>query len=658
MKSCVISRSLLLGFLLVPVNVYWMLYMEVVWNQGYATLLSLYFNVLFTLLALVLINAFLRRLWPGRALRQQELLVVFVMLNIGTSLAIFLEYLVPVMVYPYRFATPENQWERLIWPYLPSWLTVSDPTAVKLYYEGHAVLETWAHLRPWLKPLLLWSGFTLLVVWVMVCLNALLRRQWTEHERLGYPIVRIPLEITAERDAPFRAGLFWGGFLLAAGIDLLNGLSFLYPFLPSLSVKRQAFFPLQGAARPWNAVHLVTYAFHPFAIGLGYFLPQDLLFSSWFFYWFAKAQSVGAAAIGWDDWDGDLYFRIAPYLNEQSCGAMLGLVLFALWALRRSRRTGAHGRRHLLRADESVSTPPHTHTSIPPPSADEPLSCRAASLGAALGFLLLVGFMVMAGMSLWVAGLFFGLFFALSLAVTRMRAQFGPPASGLFLTAPNRVLYNGLGVDLLGPRNLTALTYLHWLHRMYSGSPMPHQLEAFKLAEQQNLRYRGMVGAILLAALVSIPFSFWTVLHLSYDLGQDTAATAQTQNYFGREPLVTLQSLLQRPHGGPDWGAVTAVVVGCLFTLFLMVMRTRFLWWPFHPVGYALTSAYATHILWLSMLLAWIIKSLVVRYGGLRFYRRGMPFFLGLLLGEFVVGSAWGLIGVACRRRTYVFWPY
>jgi hypothetical protein len=193
---------------------------------------------------------------------------------------------------------------------------------------------------------------------------------------------------------------------------------------------------------------------------------------------------------------------------------------------------------------------------------------------------------------------------------------------------------------------------------MYSGSPMPHQLEAFKLAERQNLRYRGMIGAILLSAAVAVLFSFWTVLHLSYDLGQDTAATAGTQNYFGREPLVTLQGLLQRTHGGPDLGALAAVGGGCLFTLFLMVMRTRFLGWPFHPVGYALTSAYATHILWLSMLLAWIIKSLIVRYGGLRLYRRGMPFFLGLLLGEFVVGSAWGLVGVVCRMRTYVFWPY
>jgi type VI secretion system protein VasG len=46
-------RSLGLGALLVPVYCYWMLYMEVAWNQGYATLLSLYFNTVFTLTVLV-----------------------------------------------------------------------------------------------------------------------------------------------------------------------------------------------------------------------------------------------------------------------------------------------------------------------------------------------------------------------------------------------------------------------------------------------------------------------------------------------------------------------------------------------------------------------------------------------------------------------------
>jgi Domain of unknown function (DUF6784) len=37
---------------------------------------------------------------------------------------------------------------------------------------------------------------------------------------------------------------------------------------------------------------------------------------------------------------------------------------------------------------------------------------------------------------------------------------------------------------------------------------------------------------------------------------------------------------------------------------------------------------------------------------------RAAPFFLGLILGEFVVGSLISLLGVLIGTPTYVFWPY
>ena len=43
---------------------------------------------------------------------------------------------------------------------------------------------------------------------------------------------------------------------------------------------------------------------------------------------------------------------------------------------------------------------------------------------------------------------------------------------------------------------------------------------------------------------------------------------------------------------------------------------------------------------------------------GLKGYRRAAPFFLGLILGEFVVGSLISLLGVLLGTPTYVFWPY
>jgi hypothetical protein len=101
-----------------------------------------------------------------------------------------------------------------------------------------------------------------------------------------------------------------------------------------------------------------------------------------------------------------------------------------------------------------------------------------------------------------------------------------------------------------------------------------------------------------------------------------------------------------------------AIVAGFLFSLFLLLMRTRFAWWPFHPVGYAVSGSWSMGLLWGPLLIAWVIKILVLRWGGLRLYRRGLPLFLGLIIGECVAGALWSLIGVGFQMKTYVFWPY
>jgi hypothetical protein len=543
------------------------------------------------------------------------------------------------MVYPFRYATPENHWAELVHPYIPQWLSVRDPEALQHYYGGDASFETQRAVAPWLLPLALWGGFTITVLGVMLCLNALVRQRWTEHERLGYPIVRIPLELAADQ-VPFRSGLFWIGFALSAGLDTYNGLALLWPWLPQIPIKRREWWPARGLSRPWNAIALVPLSWHPFAIGMAYFMPQDMLFSSWFFFWFAKAQAVAASTIGWTTWSGDDYFRFAPYLREQSFGALIGLLAFAAWMARGALR--------------GPSTPGGRRG----PRTDEPLSARVALTGVCCGLLVLTVFLVSAGMSLAVAVTYLLMFFAVSLAVTRLRAQFGPPGAGLLLTAPNSIIFAAFGLRNLGPRNLTMLASMHWLQRMYSGSPMPHQLEAFKIAQLRGWQYRPLLRAIMLAGALAIIASFWTILHLSYDLGQDSARVAATQNYFGREPLMILDNNLHSPDRGPDLGAMGGVAAGGGFALLLVMMQMRFAWWPFHPVGYALVSSYITHILWWPMLLSWMLKTVLLRYGGWRSHRRGIPLFLGLILGEFVVGSLWGLLGVALRRPTYVFWPY
>ena len=90
----------------------------------------------------------------------------------------------------------------------------------------------------------------------------------------------------------------------------------------------------------------------------------------------------------------------------------------------------------------------------------------------------------------------------------------------------------------------------------------------------------------------------------------------------------------------------------------LMVARHRFSWWPLHPLGFPVSMGWVMNQIWFSIFLAWLVKVTVLKYGGPRFYRSTRPFFLGVVLGQFVVGGVWlvidGLTGtVGNQIRVY-----
>jgi uncharacterized membrane protein len=104
-------------------------------------------------------------------------------------------------------------------------------------------------------------------------------------------------------------------------------------------------------------------------------------------------------------------------------------------------------------------------------------------------------------------------------------------------------------------------------------------------------------------------------------------------------------------------GAATAATgLGALFTLFLGAMRSRFTWWVWHPVGYATCSSWSMGKLWACLFVAWLAKGIITRYGGAKAYQKALPFFVGLVLGDFVVGSLWGIFGAIRHIPVYHFW--
>lgn len=630
------ARSVVISLLLIPPTSYWVIQMELIRYQGHPTTISLYFNVIFTLLILLVINAGLRWLAPRYALRQAEFLVVYSMLSIASSLAghDMLQVLLPTLPHPYWFATPANKWKAEIWPLLPRWLMMGNERAMRAFYEGDSSLYWRQNYLPWLRPVAWWSTFVFAMVWVDLCLNSLLRRRWMETERLGYPIIYLPVQMTDERARLFWNRRLWWGFGVAAMVDIVNGLNVFYPKLPIIPARFAHFNVDQYLAYPpFNMLMGMRAALYPFAIGLGFLLPTDLLFACWFFYFFWRVEIVASSYVGWRE------IPRFPFIEEQSLGAYLGLAAFALWVgrgyLRDVWRT-AWGRQKPFAEDR------------------EAMPYRVAMVGCVVGVVYMGWFYHRMGMVLWVVPIYFGVHFLIVTAVTRVRAELGPPAHDLHHIGPEIVLGRVIGPSILNGRTLTAFSLGYWFNRAYRCVPMPHQLEAMKIGWDLRLSLRRYAVALMLAAALGIPAAFWAMLHGYYVHGASRNPSAATVA-FGGEAWQQLAAWLNNPEP-PERPALYAVVAGFLFTLLLMAMRTRFAWWVFHPVGYAVSSSWSMNLLWLPLLIAWLAKVSLMRYGGGNAYRKAVPVALGLILGEFTVGSFWCLYGLVRHVDVYPFW--
>ncbi len=616
-------RAILIGTALTVPNVYWILDSA---GQGYPTTISLYFNVIFCIFILTGVNLALKQVLPRVAFQQGELLTIYVMLAIASSLAghDVLRVLIPMIPYAFWYATPENDWAHLFHRYIPDWIAVKDRTFLTEYYRGETSLYQWEIVEGWMTTTLTWGGFLCALVFVMVFINTLVRKQWTEHEKLSYPIIQLPLELTnVGKTGLLTNKMMWLGFGIAGAIDVLNGLHYLFPTVPSLGGRLYDLRPF-FTQKPWSAIGWTPVAVFPFAVGMAFFIPLDLSFSCWFFYLFWKAERIFGDALGIRGLPN------FPFTDEQSFGAYIGLFVIAIIATRK----------HLAQVARKIFKQRKGEDS------DEPMSYLGMVLCLIGSLMVIAIFCNAAGMSIWAIAVFFGIYYAISTAVTRMRAELGSPVHDLHFIGPDEMMPRIFGTRLLGPRNLTMLAYLFSFNRAYRGHPMPHILEGFKLAERTRISNRRLLIAMCVAIVIGTFASFWAFYHISYIEG--------ARNWFAGRPFNRLQSWLTSPRA-PDIPASIAMCVGFLITGFLMIMRIRLFWWPFHPAGFAISSSWSMNVFWFSIFVSSVIKWIILKQGGMNLHRKLIPFFLGLILGEFVVGGVWSLIGITLDKPMYRF---
>jgi hypothetical protein len=171
------------------------------------------------------------------------------------------------------------------------------------------------------------------------------------------------------------------------------------------------------------------------------------------------------------------------------------------------------------------------------------------------------------------------------------------------------------------------------------------------MAENARVSNKGLLVALVIAIFVSLFSVYWANLDVTFREGADAGAGG-FKDWVGRETFNRLQRWLQFP-SDPDWTRISYMSGGFVFVFILTVMRMRFVWWPFHPAGYALAISYAMDYFWFAFFVSWLVKFILIKQGGIKTHRKAAPFFLGLILGDYVLGSCWAILGPVFGFRNY-----
>lgn len=627
-------RSVLIGFLAIIPAVFWGVYGDVV-SQTDLTSTSLMMPPILILVVLIIVNGLIGRRYPSRKLTQREMITIYAMLTVAVVLSGMglLQFLCTTLGAVYHYETPQNNWKSFL-DHVPAWLLPQPLSSLEGFYKGGESIPWHA----WWRPVVIWSGFFFTLLFCMLCINAIVRKQWMDRERLTFPIVFLPLEMTDPKTGFFSNRLMWLGFAIAAGVETMNSLNWLFPTVPHLQIRAYDLAPF-FVNKPWNAMGYFPTTFYPLAIGLGFLLSTEVSFSCWFFYVLTKLENVFVSAMGWTGAAGGL--SQPPYITQQGTGAFIGIVLVVIWL----------GRRHFSDVLRKAF-----HGAPDVDDSNEPLSYRTATFGLAGGFVAMIIFCAVTGLSPVVGAGFLGIYLIFSTTIARMRAEAGPAWTMGPDWDANQTLISPIGSSAFSKQNLVMLAYLNWFAIEMRCDPMPGQIESMKMAQAVKMRQQTMMLVMVLAIVVGVAVGFWACLAVWYEFGAGTAKVEPWRTWMGAVPFTRVEAALNNPRL-PDLAGLAAMTFGAGLTIFLSVMRTQFLWFPFHPAGYVLANTGTMYWLWLPFLIAWLAKLILIRYGGIKAYRAALPFFLGLILGDYVISSLWALAGSIFGIQMYRCFP-
>jgi hypothetical protein len=577
-------------------------------------------------------NALVKRIFPKLSFNSRELRVMLCSLWIGASFTGYnwITQWIGAMAAPRYFASPENRWKELIFDHLPWWMFPANYSGVvESFYLGlpDGAALPWGS---WLAPVF-WAGSAALAMTgIGLGITAIFQKQWAEHERLTYPLAEVTLDLTEGFDRkkgwpPFvKERLFWVGFAIAAIPILWNIIAYWVPAFPRLAI----FDPL-GSRRteiPRYLIWAFSYRLLPTVIGFTFLCDLNILFSLWSMHIFGQVITYAMNRVGFTVGMAGQEAKAGEIFSTFSHGVMLGLVFWALWA----------ARDHLKQFWRQVRIPVD-----PSKSVASVLSARGATLSILFGAGYMIFWLQASGYSLAIAMGWLFLFWASIFAAMKYLA-----ASGFAYLWPHwsqeipEILTGTTGMN---NSTLVASRLIGW--RVLAGWRIPPALpHVFKLIGSG----RSTGSLILISSLVGLISASVYAIWLCYTEGGGTFRTwslvgAPQGLYNGMVSLVA-----KTDTSVTDPGKIGIWVLGGVVAALITFLQARLPWWPIHPLGLMLMFEWYVSIYILDIFLVWLLKLLILKFGGISLYRKVKPVAYGLIVGyvfavgcSFVVDLVW-----------------
>ena len=485
--------------------------------------------------------------------------------------------------------------------------------------------------RPWILPAIGWLSFFLFVWMTFISLSGIVLPQWQQNERLAFPLTRILQSLIETPEEGnllppiFRERWFWIAALVVLSIHSLVGLNTYFPLrIPAYQTSWSLMPLFTEEPLSYMPAYMKSGKFYFVFIGVAYFMSTRVSFSIWFFMIAYALYTMITQAYF------PPFFDSAPTAHRS--GALLSVTLTILWL----------GRARWLHVLQCAIYPSSTTRS----EADR--RDRNFAYMFSFGMCGMFGWLMWAGMQVPWAILLVAIIFVYQLVVSRIVAETGLPVVGLydehflhyFSLIPIR-LVNGASAWLLGA-----------MSAQVGGNATRSSIAAIVL-QSMSLDEKARPGrqwknARYYVVVLILGFFICGAAHLyfSYNNSQTLDSNPETPiSSWGTYRLHPAVDRLREQVNGrwnepaysrPAHMAFGAAVAGGLQYASLTMPK-----WPLHPVGMLLSYTWYGSTVWMSVAAGWLLRVVLILFGGVRLYRKLRPLFIGLIVGEVLAAIVW-----------------